>query len=184
MILKIILIVSLIFIIGCASADKTIIGGGDKMGKNTLVIIETNLGKIEVELFLDKAPITASNFLSLVNKGFYDGVKFHRVIPNFMIQGGDPQGDGTGGPGYTIKDEFHPDLQNVPGTLSMANRGPNTGGSQFFINVADNRFLDNKHAVFGKVISGMDVVLKIASSPRDGNDRPLSPVVMKKVHVE
>ena len=175
--LILILLLSLIW--GCTAMNTN--GNTNNGGENTYVVIETNLGKIEVELYLDKAPLTAGNFLKLVNEGFYDGVPFHRVIPSFMIQGGDPNGDGTGGPGYTIKDEFHPDLKNVRGTLSMANGGPNTGGSQFFINVADNNFLDNRHAVFGKVVSGMDVVEKIVASPRDQNDRPRTAVVMKKV---
>ena len=151
---------------------------------NRHAIIETNHGTIEIELFEDKAPKTTANFISLAEKGFYDGLIFHRVIPNFMIQGGDPNGDGTGGPGYEIEDEFHPDLKhNSPGVLSMANAGPNTAGSQFFITVAATPWLNGKHAVFGKVVKGMDVVDKIVNVPTDDNDLPLQEVVMKKVTI-
>ncbi|MGH7449184.1 MAG: peptidylprolyl isomerase, partial [Longimicrobiales bacterium] len=122
----------------------------------------TNHGEFSVELFEDRAPVTTRNFIDLVEKGYYDGLTFHRVIDGFMIQGGCPQGTGTGGPGYKIRDEFHPELRHdEPGVLSMANAGPNTGGSQFFITLAATPWLDNKHAVFGKVASGMDVVQKI-----------------------
>jgi peptidyl-prolyl cis-trans isomerase A (cyclophilin A) len=157
--------------------------GGEQMNRHA--IIETNHGTIDIELFEDKAPKTTANFISLAEKGFYDGIIFHRVIPNFMIQGGDPRGDGTGGPGYEIGDEFHPSLKhNVPGILSMANSGPNTGGSQFFITVAATPWLDGKHAIFGKVVRGMDVVNKIVAVPTDGNDAPLEDVVMKKVTIQ
>ena len=152
---------------------------------NRHAIIETNLGTLEIELFEDKAPKTTANFISLAEKGFYNGLKFHRVIPDFMIQGGDPNGDGTGGPGYEIEDEFHPDLKhNVPGILSMANAGPNTGGSQFFITVAATPWLNGKHAIFGKVVKGMDVVNKIVNAPKDDNDAPLDDVVMEKVTIQ
>ena len=152
--------------------------------KNAIAKMETNKGVIRIELFLDKAPLTAGNFKKLVEEGFYDGLTFHRVIKNFMIQGGDPKGDGTGGPGYTIKDEFFKGSSNVKGTLSMANAGPNTGGSQFFINVNDNTFLDGKHAVFGKVIEGMNIVDAIVNTQTGANDKPITPVVMKKVTIE
>ena len=148
-----------------------------------IVVMETNLGTIEIELASDM-PITAGNFEKLVNEGFYNGVIFHRVIDGFMIQGGDPQGTGMGGPGYTIKDEFSPGNTNVRGTLSMANSGPNSGGSQFFINQADNTFLDGKHPVFGKVVSGMDVVDKIAKVDKNSQDKPLTDVVMKTVKIK
>lgn len=141
------------------------------------VSMETSLGTIEIELFEDM-PITAGNFATLVQKGFYDGVIFHRVINGFMIQGGDPEGTGRGGPGYTIKDEFKPGRKNDRGTLSMANAGPNTGGSQFFINLVNNNYLDGKHPVFGRVTGGMDVVDKIAKVRTDRNDRPLQPVTI------
>ena len=144
---------------------------------NPTVTMRTTLVDVRVEVFRDKAPKTAENFLTLVRKGFYNGLTFHRVIPGFMIQGGCPKGDGTGGPGYTIKDEFHDELRHDgPGVVSMANAGPNTGGSQFFITLAKTSHLDRKHAIFGRVRSGQDVVEKIAAVPRDGNDRPKSPV--------
>lgn len=121
--------------------------------------IETPRGAIKIQLFDDKAPRTVENFVTLVNKGFYNGLKFHRVIADFMIQGGCPKGTGTGGPGYTFADEFHPDLKhNSAGILSMANAGPNSNGSQFFITHGPTPHLDGKHSVFGKVIEGQDVV--------------------------
>lgn len=125
--------------------------------------IETNKGDIVLELYDSRAPKTVENFVKLTEKGFYDGIKFHRVIPDFMIQTGCPQGTGTGGPGYTFEDEFHPELRHTgPGILSMANAGPNTNGSQFFITHVPCPWLDNKHAVFGKVQTGQDVVNSIA----------------------
>lgn len=146
------------------------------------ILMETTMGNIKIELFEDM-PITAGNFKKLVEKGFYDGVTFHRVIPKFMIQGGDPTGTGMGGPGYTIKDEFNKKYRNSRGTISMANAGPNTGGSQFFINVVDNFYLDSKHPVFGMVVEGMEVVDSISNVKRDRNDRPLTPVIMKRVRI-
>lgn len=144
---------------------------------NPTVLLRTTQGDIRAEIFLDKAPKTAENFLKLVRQGFYDGLSFHRVIPGFMIQGGCPKGDGTGGPGYTIPDEFRPELRHEgPGVFSMANAGPNTGGSQFFITLAPTPWLDNRHAVFGKVRSGQAVVEKIAAVPRGADDRPRAPV--------
>ena len=147
------------------------------------ITIETNKGVIDLVLELDKAPKTAANFIKLASEGFYNGVIFHRVIPGFMIQGGDPTGTGTGGPGYTFADEFHKDLSNVIGTIAMANAGPNTNGSQFFINLADNTYLNNRHSVFGHVTAGMDVVEAIVNEKRDKSDKPLSAIVMKKVLV-
>ncbi|MGC8726364.1 MAG: peptidylprolyl isomerase [Thermoplasmata archaeon] len=144
----------------------------------TKVLFETTMGNITLELF-DDMPITTGNFIKLVEKGFYNGVTFHRVIPKFMIQGGDPTGTGSGGPGYTIKDEFKKNNKNLRGTIAMANAGPNTGGSQFFINVVDNNYLDSKHPVFGKVINGMEVVDAISNVKRDRNDKPLTAVVIK-----
>ena len=146
------------------------------------VKLETNHGDIVIELYLKQMPITAGNFKKLVEEGFYDGIIFHRIIDGFMLQGGDPKGTGTGGPGYNIKDEFtNTDLdKNNRGTLSMANAGPNTGGSQFFINLIDNNFLDGKHPVFGKVVEGMDVVDKIAKVQTNVQDRPLEEVKIIK----
>jgi peptidylprolyl isomerase len=139
------------------------------------VRLETTLGTIVIELFPDM-PVTAGNFEKLVRKGYYDGVIFHRVIPGFMIQGGDPTGTGRGGPGYLIHDEFTRANRNNRGTVAMANAGPNTGGSQFFINLVDNNFLDNAHPVFGRVIEGMDVADQMAKVKTDSSDRPREPV--------
>ena len=142
-----------------------------------LVQLETNMGNITIALAADM-PVTAGNFESLVKKGYYDGVIFHRVINGFMIQGGDPTGTGRGGPGYVIKDEFTKSNRNNRSTISMANAGPNTGGSQFFINLVNNNFLDTKHPVFGTVVEGMDVVDKIAQVKTDANDRPVTNVTI------
>lgn len=144
----------------------------------------TSKGNFKIELFSDKAPLTTDNFIKLVNDGFYDGLTFHRIIAGFMIQGGCPEGTGRGGPGYTIKDEFHPDLKhNSPGILSMANAGPNTGGSQFFITLAPTTWLDGHHAVFGKVIEGVDIVNTISKVQTGRNDKPLEDVVINNVTV-
>ncbi|HIG51901.1 peptidylprolyl isomerase [Candidatus Parvarchaeota archaeon] len=140
-----------------------------------IALLETNQGNIEIELASDM-PVTVGNFEKLINEGFYNGVIFHRVIDGFMIQGGDPMGTGMGGPGYQIKDEFTNNNENNRGTISMANAGPNTGGSQFFINLVDNNFLDSKHPVFGKVTKGLDIVDKIGKVKADGNDKPLEEV--------
>lgn len=156
----------------------------------TIVTFYTTLGSFEVELYDTLQPITAGNFKTLVNAKFYDGVIFHRIISNFVIQGGDPTGTGTGGPGYTIPDEFDSTLSNIKKTLSMANAGPNTGGSQFFINTKNNTFLDfdkppltSKHPVFGIVISGWDTVEMIENVQVNANDRPLVDVVMDSIRV-
>jgi cyclophilin family peptidyl-prolyl cis-trans isomerase len=142
------------------------------------------MGTIKLELFTDQTPITADNFIKLAEKGFYNGVTFHRVISGFMIQGGCPRGDGSGGPGYTIKDEFTPTLKHsAPGILSMANAGPNTGGSQFFITLAPTPWLDGKHTVFGKVTEGMDLVESIGKVKTDRNDRPLNEVKITSVQI-
>ena len=144
----------------------------------------TNQGSFDVELFEDQAPATARNFEKLVEKGFYDGTVFHRVIDGFMLQGGDPTGTGRGGPGYSIKDEFNPSLRHTgEGILSMANAGPNTGGSQFFITLAATPWLDNKHAIFGRVTSGMEVVHAIGKVPTAGGDRPKQEVRIEKVSI-
>ena len=154
------------------------------MSENSKVKFTTNKGVFVAEIFEDKAPNTAKNFLDLVNKGFYDGIIFHRVIDGFMIQGGDPTGTGMGGPGYQIDDEFGPGLKHDgEGILSMANAGPNTGGSQFFITLVPTPWLDGHHAIFGKIVEGMDIVHKIGSTPTDFQDRPLEDVVMNKVEI-
>jgi peptidyl-prolyl cis-trans isomerase A (cyclophilin A) len=144
----------------------------------------TNKGIFVAQMFEEKAPQTTKNFIELTEKGFYDGIIFHRVIDGFMIQGGDPTGTGRGGPGYRIKDEFGEGLvHDSEGILSMANAGPNTGGSQFFITLAPTPWLNGHHAVFGKIIKGMDVVREIGSVATNFQDRPLDPVVMEKVEV-
>ncbi|KJE49001.1 MULTISPECIES: peptidylprolyl isomerase [Acidiplasma] len=150
----------------------------------TNVILSTTMGDIEIELFDNDMPITAGNFKKLVEKGFYNNTIFHRVIADFMIQGGDPTGTGMGGPGYTIKDEFTKNNRNDRGTIAMANAGPNTGGSQFFINTVNNNYLDKMHPVFGRVVKGMDVVDKISRVKTDRNDRPLQDVIIKKAYIK
>jgi peptidyl-prolyl cis-trans isomerase B (cyclophilin B) len=145
--------------------------------------LQTSEGAIEVELFPDDAPKTVENFEKLSRDGFYEGVIFHRVIPDFMIQGGDPTGTGMGGPGYEFEDEFN-DHRIVRGALAMANAGPNTNGSQFFIVTAEEAsWLDGKHTVFGRVTSGMDVVDRISQAERDANDRPRKPVTIERVEL-
>lgn len=146
--------------------------------------IETTLGDIYADLNEKEAPKTVENFTKLTKQGFYDGIIFHRVIPDFMIQTGDPTGTGTGGPGYKFADEFSPALKHSKaGVLSMANSGPNTNGSQFFITDAATPWLDGKHSVFGQVTQGIDVVKKIANAPRDGGDHPKTEIKMTKVTV-
>lgn len=151
---------------------------------NKIAVFETNKGNFKVELFNDKAPLTTGNFIKLVDKGFYNGLIFHRAIPNFMIQGGCPHGTGRGGPGWTIRDEFHPDLKHdSPGILSMANAGPNTGGSQFFVTVAETPWLDKHHSIFGKVTEGYEVVENISKVDKDRNDKPLEDVIINSIKI-
>ena len=166
----------------------------------TYAIFETSQGSIVVRLLEKEAPKTVENFIGLAEgtkefideksgkkqkKNYYDGLIFHRVIPKFMIQGGCPRGDGRGGPGYTFGDEFHPSLKHSKaGKLSMANAGPGTNGSQFFITVAATPWLDNKHTIFGEVVEGQDVADKISNLPRDSSDRPRTPVTLQKVRIE
>ena len=168
--------------------------------KKMIAVFETNRGTFKVQLFPDKAPKTVENFVGLaegtkewtdpksgnkVKKPFYDGLTFHRVIPNFMIQGGDPLGSGTGGPGYKFGDEFDPSLHHdKPGKLSMANAGPGTNGSQFFVTVAATPWLDGKHTIFGEVVEGMDVVSTISTTKTGPMDRPAEPVVIKTLKIE
>lgn len=149
----------------------------------TEVTFYTNMGDFVVEMYDTLQPITAGNFINLVNEKFYDGIIFHRVIDDFVIQGGDPTGTGSGGPGYTIPDEFDPNTSNVQGALGMANAGPNTGGSQFFVNLVDNTYLDPNYPVFGIVKSNFSVVDAIGNVPTNNNDRPLIPVIMDSVRV-
>jgi cyclophilin family peptidyl-prolyl cis-trans isomerase len=149
----------------------------------TTATLHTNHGAIELELFDDDAPKTVENFTKLSRDGFYDGVVFHRVIPDFMIQGGDPTGTGMGGPGYQFEDEFN-DHTIVRGTLAMANAGPNTNGSQFFIVTAEaTPWLDGKHTAFGRVTNGMDVVDSISATATDGSDRPIDEVRIERVEL-
>jgi len=149
----------------------------------TGAVLKTTEGEIGLELFADDAPKTVENFTKLATDGFYDGLAFHRVIPDFMIQGGCPRGDGTGGPGYTFEDEFnHHRVEK--GALAMANSGPNTNGSQFFIVTADScPWLDGKHTVFGQVTSGQDVVDRISAVKRDGRDRPREPIAIESIEL-
>ena len=151
-------------------------------GDNPSAVIKTSMGDITLELYAEQAPASVENFISYANSGFYDGTIFHRVIADFMAQGGDPTGTGRGGPGYRFEDEFHPQLRHdKPGILSMANAGPNTNGSQFFITHVPTPWLDNRHSVFGQVIEGMDVLLSI--QPRDPQNPEYSGVQLKSVLV-
>ena len=166
----------------------------------TYAILETSQGSMVCRLFEKEAPQTVANFVGLAEgtrefsdpqtgkktkRPFFDGLAFHRVIPDFMIQGGCPLGNGTGGPGYKFADEFHPSLRHDgPGKLSMANSGPGTNGSQFFVTVAATPWLDNRHTIFGEVIEGQDVAVKISQAPRDSGDRPRTPIILKSVRIE
>jgi len=160
------------------------------MPNDVFAIFDTTEGTFKARLFADRAPKTVENFLNLAEgvktgKPFYDGLIFHRVIPDFMIQGGCPEGTGRGGPGYKFADEFHPDLKHTkPGMLSMANSGQNSNGSQFFVTVAATPWLDNKHSVFGEVVDGYDVVKKISEVPRGAQDRPKKDVQIRSLKIE
>jgi len=184
-ILLIIVVVGVFFLTKMNNINKTnkIVDNG--IGDKTNVKLETNHGDIVIQLYEKEMPITAGNFKKLVQEGFYDGVIFHRVIDGFMIQGGDPTGIGMGGPGYSIQDEFTETSldRNDRGTIAMANAGLNTGGSQFFINTANNNFLDGKHPVFGKIIEGMDVVDEISKVPRNSQDKPLEDVIIERAYL-
>lgn len=159
---------------------------GESKVANRIAVFDTNMGEFEIELFEDKTPITTKNFIDLAQEGFYDGVIFHRIIDGFMIQGGDPTGTGMGGPGYTIEDEFTPELTHESeGILSMANTGrPHTGGSQFFITLAATPWLDGHHTVFGKVVKGMEVVREIGHVKTGPQDRPVHDVVINKIIIK
>jgi peptidylprolyl isomerase len=171
-------LLSAFLVLGTALAGSA----GAEEDNETLVLMETTMGNITILLY-DDMPITAGNFQDLVEEGFYDGTIFHRVIDGFMIQGGDPEGTGMGGPGYTIEDEFTDHNRNDRGTIAMANSGPNTGGSQFFINLVDNNYLDEMHPVFGEVIEGMDVVDAIGKVETDAEDRPVEEVKIIQARV-
>ena len=148
-------------------------------------VIETSKGRIVIELYQDEAPKTVANFVKLVKQGFYNGIIFHRVIPGFMVQTGDPTGTGRGGPGYTFPDEIAPALHHDgSGVVSMANAGPNTNGSQFFITLAATPWLDGKHAIFGHVVDGQTVVDQIALAERDAQDKPLTAIAMTTVTIQ
>lgn len=181
-----------------AFTQNSFAGDDWKNEKGTYAVFKTTLGEIVCKLFPDKAPETVANFVGLAEgtkeytgpdgkktKGkFFDGIIFHRVIPNFMIQGGDPTGTGRGGPGYRFKDEFDPSLKfDKPGILAMANAGPNTNGSQFFITHVPTPFLNNKHTIFGEVIKGQDIVVKIGNVKRDRRDKPLEDVVINNLEI-
>lgn len=159
-------------ILSCAKADA-----------QTEVMFYTTKGNFQITLTDSLIPRTVDSFIVRVSQKFYDGLLFHRVINNFMIQGGDPQGNGSGGPGYAMPDEFHPSLKNTAGALAMANAGPNTNGSQFFINLINNPFLDNHYTVFGMVTSGFDIVQAIGVVPTGGGDRPVTDVKMDSIRV-
>lgn len=193
---NILIVAGIVLLIGGAvfftrdSDKKDLLPANNKITKEmTSATLHTSMGDITIEFLGEQAPKTVANFTKLANEGFYDGVKFHRVIKGFMIQGGDPltKDDskmdywGTGGPGYKFADEIGSGNKNDAGTISMANSGPNTNGSQFFINVAANNFLDGKHTVFGKVTAGMDVVAKIENTSTNSADRPATPVVIESI---
>lgn len=177
-----ILIIIAVFIVSKMNQSK-------ETTEEKIVLLQTNKGDIKIKLYSDM-PITTGNFQKLVKEGYYDGTIFHRVIPNFMIQGGDPTGTGRGGPGYTIKDEFSEKHSNLRGTIAMANKGPDTGGSQFFINLVDNTYLDfdkepltSKHPVFGEIIEGMDVVDAISDVETGAMDKPVEDVKIIKAEM-
>jgi len=199
--LALILILVLFIFTACREEDKE--AGKNqkekKMNEEIYAVFETSMGDIKVRLFPDKAPKTVENFIGLatgekewvdprslqkVKKPLYDGTIFHRVIPNFMIQGGDPKGNGTGGPGYRFEDEFHPSLRfDRPGLLAMANAGPATNGSQFFITDAPTPHLNNHHTIFGEVVEGLELVSQIANVERDRRDKPVNDVTLKHVRI-
>jgi len=201
--IKIKKIISIIMVIALSLSLAACTGGskGSNAGSSTAVdyssdtnpvaeIVMSDGGIIKIELYPEAAPNTVNNFISLANRGFYNGLTFHRIIPGFMIQGGDPKGDGTGGPGYSIAGEFKDNgfqnnLKHTRGVISMArSQSYDSAGSQFFIMVADAPSLDGKYAAFGKVTQGMEVVDKIVGSQRDSNDKPLDPIVINKITVD
>jgi|SRR3989344_2261634 len=163
----------------CPAVELT----GEKM-KGTIVELETTKGTMTIRLFDEQAPVTTANFKKLVSDGFYDGTIFHRIIRDFMVQGGDPSGTGRGGPGYKIKDEFAEELKHSKrGILSMANSGPNTGGSQFFITLVPTPWLDGKHAIFGELVKGQEVLDAIGTAPTGDGDRPKQEIKILKARI-
>jgi len=195
MIIKnLIILLIVITLFGCGKTEETQSNVDESKKEEkvstemTVAKIETNIGLIEIELFADKTPKTVENFTGLAEKGYYNGIIFHRVIPNFMIQGGDPTGTGRGGKslwGGSFADEFDADLSHdEPGVLSMANAGPNTNGSQFFITLVATPWLDGKHSVFGKVITGMEIVEAIGEVETGAQDKPVKDVIMVSVTIE
>jgi peptidyl-prolyl cis-trans isomerase A (cyclophilin A) len=191
---------SLLFVAAFGAPQVAVQKGATAVPTGTYAVFTTTEGTFTVRLFDQEAPKTVENFVGLatgtkewtdprtnkkVKQPYYDGIIFHRVIEGFMIQGGDPLGQGIGGPGYNFADEFHPKLRhNKAGILSMANRGPNTNGGQFFITLGPTPHLDDRHSIFGEVVEGMDVIKKIGSTATDGRDRPVKDVVMTSVKIE
>lgn len=190
-----------LFLFAASGAPVLAVQKGDTaVPTGTYAVFTTSEGNFTVHLFDQEAPKTVENFVGLasgtkewtdprsnkkVKQPYFDGIIFHRVIEGFMIQGGDPLGQGIGGPGYTFADEFHPKLRhNKAGILSMANRGPNTNGGQFFITLGPTPHLDDRHSVFGEVVEGMDVIQKIGSTATDGRDRPVKDIVIRSVKIE
>ncbi len=179
---------------GCSNNEVSVIETSKKtpVEKNMIAVVKTNMGEIKIDLFENLAPKTTANFVKLAGESFYDGTRFHRVIKGFMIQGGDPLSKdlskkdswGFGGPGYAFEDEIHSKNYNEAGTIAMANSGPDTNGSQFFINTVTNKHLNSKHTVFGKVIEGMDVVMAIEEAAVDEADRPMEDIVIESIIIE
>ncbi len=171
--------------VGVLAGVGLLMGSSQAQSARPKAVIETSKGRIVIELYRDEAPNTVANFEALAAKGFYNGIIFHRVIPGFMVQTGDPTGTGRGGPGYTFPDEIASSLHHdVPGVVSMANAGPNTNGSQFFITLDATPHLDGKHAIFGHVVEGQEVVEQIAAVERDANDKPLTDIAMMQVTIQ
>ncbi len=172
--------IGLMLLCGCGGGDAP----SEEPQTTTHAVIETSMGTMKLDLYVNNTPNTVASFVHLASKGYYDGLVFHRVIARFMIQGGCPQGTGRGNPGYKIGDEFDPTLTHSgPGILSMANSGPNTNGSQFFITLVPTPHLNGKHTVFGRVTEGMDVLEKIGAVQTAGDDRPITPVTIDKVTI-
>jgi peptidyl-prolyl cis-trans isomerase A (cyclophilin A) len=187
---KIFIVLTIATLVGCAARSNTQPKESDDPKQlsdkyNPVAILETNMGSMVLELYADKAPRTVENFIKLAENGFYNGVIFHRVIKDFMIQGGDPTGTGTGGPGYSIKDEIHPTLKHdKEGVLAMAHHGPNTGGSQFYITLKSTPWLDGGYTIFGQLIRGSDTLQNIGKVPTGRANRPLNDIVIRLVTIQ